>query len=102
MSLRLTVAQALVRYLCVQTTDIGFSDSDILNRKAQLKGSLRLTQWLRCRYGIGIKNVIGHNESLSSPYHRERVARLRNQTHGDMRHSSMVVYRRKLRTFKCG
>ena len=40
--------------------------------------------------------MIGHAESLSSPYHRERVARLRHQTHGDMRHASMVTYRRKL------
>jgi N-acetylmuramoyl-L-alanine amidase len=40
--------------------------------------------------------VIGHNESLSSPFHKERVARLRGQTHGDMRHSTMVRYRRLL------
>jgi hypothetical protein len=40
--------------------------------------------------------VIGHNESLSSPYHKERVARLRNQTHGDMRHSTMQRYRKLL------
>ena len=33
--------------------------------------------------------MIGHNESLSSPYHMERVARLRNQTHGDMTQASM-------------
>jgi beta-N-acetylhexosaminidase len=40
--------------------------------------------------------VIGHAESLSSPYHRERVASLRRQTHGDWRHASMQVYRRRL------
>jgi hypothetical protein len=28
-------------------------------------------------------NVIGHNESLSSPYHLQRIAALRNQAHGD-------------------
>ena len=27
--------------------------------------------------------MIGHAESLSSPYHRERVAAMRNRTHGD-------------------
>ena len=27
--------------------------------------------------------MIGHSESLSSPYHRERVAAMRNRTHGD-------------------
>jgi hypothetical protein len=40
--------------------------------------------------------VIGHNESLSSPFHRERVERLRRQTHGDFSRSSMRSYRRAL------
>jgi N-acetylmuramoyl-L-alanine amidase len=80
----------------------GFKDSDVLGDPRQMAASLRLTAWLRCRYGIKLKDVIGHNESLSSPYHRERVARLRNQTHGDMTHASMQVYRRRLRAFKCG
>ena len=80
----------------------GFADGDLLGNRRELAASLRLTAWLRCRYGIELRNVIGHNESLSSPYHRERVARLRSQTHGDMTHSTMQVYRRKLRGFKCG
>jgi N-acetylmuramoyl-L-alanine amidase len=80
----------------------GFSDADVMGDRRQLAASLRLTAWLRCRYGIELKDVIGHNESLSSPYHRERVARLRSQTHGDMRHATMQVYRRKLRGFNCG
>jgi hypothetical protein len=54
-------------------------------------------RWLRCRFHIEIKNVIGHNESLSSPYHRERVASLRHQTHSDFNHADMQVYRRRLR-----
>jgi hypothetical protein len=29
------------------------------------------------------------------------VARLRSQTHGDMQHASMQVYRRKLRALSC-
>ena len=66
------------------------------NRRA-LQASLRLTQWLRCRFGIGVHDVIGHAESLSSPYHHELVPSLRHQTHGDWRHSSMRIYRRKLR-----
>jgi N-acetylmuramoyl-L-alanine amidase len=41
--------------------------------------------------------VIGHNESLSSPYHRERVKALQSQTHGDFVKRDMDVYRRKLR-----
>ena len=42
-------------------------------------------------------DVIGHAESLSSPYHHELVPSLRTQTHGDWRHSSMRVYRARLR-----
>jgi hypothetical protein len=75
----------------------GYGDSDVLDDRRQMRASLRLTRWLRCRYGIPVKDVIGHAESLSSPYHRERVPSLRTQTHGDMRHSSMRVYRRRLR-----
>jgi hypothetical protein len=75
----------------------GYADSDVLDDRRQMHASLRLTQYLRCRFGIKIENVIGHAESLSSPYHRERVPSLRTQTHGDMQHSSMRVYRRRLR-----
>ena len=39
------------------------------------------------------KRVIGHNESLDSPLHRERIERLRTQTHGDMTPESMRTYR---------
>jgi hypothetical protein len=48
------------------------------------------------RYGIDLGDVIGHNESLTSPYHRERVAAWRCQTHGDWRHADMEIYRRRL------
>jgi hypothetical protein len=41
--------------------------------------------------------VIGHSESLSSPYHHELVPGLRHQTHGDWKHASMRIYRRQLR-----
>ncbi len=75
----------------------GYGDGDLLGDRRQLRASLRLTQYLRCRFGIGVRNVIGHAESLSSPYHRERVPSLRTQTHGDMSHGSMQVYRQQLR-----
>lgn len=75
----------------------GFRDADVLGNRRQLHASLRLTQYLRCRFHIRLRDVIGHNESLTSPYHRERVAGLRHQTHGDWTHGSMRIYRRKLR-----
>ncbi|HEX6601788.1 MAG TPA: peptidoglycan recognition family protein [Solirubrobacterales bacterium] len=76
---------------------VGYGDGDVLGNPLALRASLRLTRWLRCRFRIRVGDVIGHAESLSSPYHRERIPGLRNQTHGDWRHSSMQVYRQKLR-----
>jgi hypothetical protein len=73
----------------------------VIGRKRVLRSSLRLSRWLRCRLGVRVKNVIGHNESLSSPYHHERVARFRHQTHGDMKHRTMVRYRRMLAKHGC-
>lgn len=75
----------------------GFADADALDNPREMHASLQLTQWLRCKFHVAIRNVIGHNESLSSPYHRELVPSLRNQTHGDWRHASMRIYRHRLR-----
>ena len=80
---------------------VGTSDGSVMNNPKVLKASLRLTRWLRCTYGIKVKNVIGHNESLSSPYHHENVARLRTQTHGDMTHATMKRYRKLLAKQSC-
>lgn len=76
---------------------VGYGDGDVLGDRRQLRASLRLTQWLRCKFHVRVHDVIGHAESLSSPYHHELVPSLRRQTHGDWRHSSMRVYRQKLR-----
>lgn len=74
----------------------GYGDGDVLGNPRQLRASLWLTQYLRCRFGIRLGDVIGHNESLRSPYHHELVPSLRRQTHGDWKHSSMRRYRQKL------
>jgi beta-N-acetylhexosaminidase len=79
---------------------VGTSDAEILGNARQLDASLRLTKWLAAKFSIKVKDVIGHNESLSSPYHHERIARLKTQTHGDFVRGSMNVYRRKLQTLK--
>ena len=76
---------------------VGFSDGDVLGNRRELKASLRLTQWLRCKNGLGIKQVIGHNESLDSPYYLERDPDFRGRTHGDFPTSAMRVYRKRLR-----
>jgi len=91
-----------LNYTAIGIEHVGTSDGAVMARPRVLRSSLRLTRWLRCTYGIKLRDVIGHNESLSSPYHRERVRRLQTQTHGDMRRSSMRVYRRKLGRLACG
>jgi N-acetylmuramoyl-L-alanine amidase len=85
-----------LNYTAIGIEHVGSSDGQVLGNARQMAASLRLTRWLRCRYGIATRNVIGHAESLSSPYHRENVARLRTQTHGDMTHSAMRTYRKRL------
>jgi N-acetylmuramoyl-L-alanine amidase len=90
-----------LNYTAIGIEHAGFSDQQILNNRAQLQASLSLTRWLRCRFGIKVGNVIGHNESLSSPYHHENVARLRNQTHDDWKKADMDVYRSKLTKLGC-
>ena len=76
---------------------VGQSDAQVMGNRRQLAASLRLTRALQGRYGIATRNVIGHNENRESPYHRERVARLRTQTHQDFPKAVMDGYRRRLR-----
>ena len=82
-----------LNHVAVGIEHVGFSDQDILNRPAQLNASLQLTQWLRCRLGLPVNQVIGHNESLSSPFYKELDPRFRGQTHGDWTKADMDVYR---------
>jgi N-acetylmuramoyl-L-alanine amidase-like protein len=86
-----------LNHVAIGIEHVGFSDGDILNRPPQLNASLQLTQWLRCRFGIPVEGVIGHNESLSSPYYKELDPRFKGQTHGDFNTASMDVYRGDLR-----
>jgi N-acetylmuramoyl-L-alanine amidase len=85
-----------LNYTAIGIEHVGFSDQDILNRPAQLNGSLQFTQWLRCRFGIPVSQVIGHNESLSSPFYKELDPRFQGQTHQDWNHADMQTYRADL------
>jgi len=85
-----------LNWTAIGVEHVGFSDQDILDRPAQLNGSLHFVQWLRCRFGISINNVIGHSESLSSPFHKELVPSVQNQTHSDWNHADMQIYRADL------
>jgi len=85
-----------LNYTAIGIEHVGMSDQEILDNPAQLSASLQLDAWLMQRFHIELRNVIGHNESLTSPFHHELVASLRCQTHGDWTHADMEVYRRKL------
>ena len=82
-----------LNHVAIGIEHVGFSDQDILGRPAQLNASLQLTQWLRCRFGLPVEQVIGHNESLSSPFYKELDPRFKGQTHGDWNHADMETYR---------
>jgi beta-N-acetylhexosaminidase len=85
-----------LNYTAIGIEHVGMSDAQVLGDARQMRASLRLTRWLQAKFGITTRNVIDHAESLSSPYHRERVKRLRRQTHGDWTHADMRVYRSRL------
>lgn len=86
-----------LNYAAIGIENVGTSDGEILRDRAQLRSSLALAAWLVGRFHIRIRNVIGHSESLSSPYHRELYKPWAHQTHGDWKHLDMNVFRSKLR-----
>jgi N-acetylmuramoyl-L-alanine amidase-like protein len=75
---------------------VGLSDQDILDNPDQLKAAIGLSLWLMERFHIQLRNVIGHNESLTSPFHMERVPSLKCQSHEDWNHQDMEVFRADL------
>jgi beta-N-acetylhexosaminidase len=85
-----------LNYTAIGIEHVGTSDAEILQNPRQLAASLALTIWLMTTEHIQLRNVIGHNESLTSPYHKELYAPWRCQTHGDWTRADMDVYRAKL------
>ena len=75
---------------------VGTSDASILSNPRQLHASLALTVWLMSRYHVSLGDVIGHSESLTSPYHQEHYAPWRCQTHSDWQRPDMDRYRAML------
>jgi N-acetylmuramoyl-L-alanine amidase len=86
-----------LNWTAVGIEHVGYSDAEVLGDGRQLSASLKLVRWLRCRFHIPIADVIGHNESLSSPYHHENIASLRTQTHDDFKRADMQIYRARVR-----
>src|SRR4051812_50173941 len=75
------------------------TDGSVLRTPRHLRASLKLTLGLMPRSRISLPDVIGHAESLTSRYHRERYAPWRCQTHGDWQHADMTLYRAQLARF---
>jgi hypothetical protein len=73
---------------------VGTSDAQVMGNRRQLRASLRLTRWLRARYGVQLRDVIGHAESLRSRHYKENVPSFRGQTHADFQPATMRRYRR--------
>lgn len=86
-----------LNWTAIGIEQVGYSDGQVLGDHREVTAALRLVGWLRNRFQIPIQNVIGHNESLASPYHHEDVASLGTQTHGDFNHADMDVFRARLR-----
>ena len=85
-----------LNYTAIGIEHVGTSDRQVLDNRREMAASLKLTRWLQGKFHIATRNVIGHAESLSSPYHRERIARLKTQTHGDFVRADMRIYRARL------
>ncbi|HEV3001315.1 MAG TPA: DUF2817 domain-containing protein [Solirubrobacteraceae bacterium] len=85
-----------LNHVAIGVEHVGRSDAQVMGNRRQLNASLRLTRWLQDRYGIPTRHVIGHAESLGSPFHHERVRAWRRLTHGDFKPRAMRRYRRRL------
>ena len=90
-----------VNWTAIGIEHVGYSDGQVLSDGRQFAASLRLTRWLRCRYRIQVRNVIGHAETPRSPFWRERDPRRSRETHGDFARPAMTVYRGRLARLRC-
>ena len=85
-----------LNYTAIGIEMVGESDRDVLRNPRQRSAMEELTLWLMATFHIELRNVIGHNESLTSPFHEELVPSFRCQTHGDWTAADMDIVRRDL------
>lgn len=86
-----------MNYTAIGIEHVGTSDAQVLHNQREMAASLRLTLWLVAKYHIQVRNVIGHAETLMSPYHHERYRSWRCLTHADWLHRDMQTYRTRLK-----
>lgn len=80
----------------VQETGKGshWADRQILHRHAQIHRALRLVGWLKQRYDVKMRNVIGHAMANDSPYFKD-LEGWRND-HTDWLRSDVSTFRHRL------
>jgi hypothetical protein len=81
----------------VQETGSGshWADRQILQRPPQIRAALRLVRFLRAKYGIKIRNVIGHAMANHSPYFKDDEGWTNDHT--DWLYRDVKRFRRRLR-----
>jgi N-acetyl-anhydromuramyl-L-alanine amidase AmpD len=72
-----------------------WADRQILNRGPQIHSALHLVGWLKQRFGIRMRNVIGHAMANHSPYFIDREG-WRND-HDDWKRRDVRTFRHRLR-----
>ena len=87
-----------LNWTAIGIEQVGVSDAEILSNPRELHAALALTVWLMARYHIALGDVIGHAESLTSPFHHELDPAWRCQTHGDWVTPDMNRFRAMLAT----
>lgn len=101
-SLRVRCRHTLgLNHVTIGIEHLGYSDREVMASRGTRLRSLSLVRRLRCLYGIPVRDVIGHSESLRSRYYRERVPSAKGKTSPDFSRKTMRAYRRKLAARGC-
>lgn len=101
-SLRVRCRHTLgLNHVAIGIEHLGHSDGEAMGNRATRLRSLSLVRRLRCLYGLPVRDVIGHSESLRSPYYRERVPSLKGMTSPDFSRKTMRTYRKRLAARGC-
>ncbi len=90
-----------LNHVAIGIEHLGYSDGEVMGSRGMRLRSLSLVRRLRCLYGIPVRDVIGHSESLRSRYYRERVASLQGMTSADFSRKTMRNYRTALGRRSC-
>jgi hypothetical protein len=72
-----------------------WADRQILRRRPQIRAALRLVEYLRARFDIEMRNVIGHAMANSSPFFKDLQGW--SNDHTDWLRRDVKVFRRRLR-----